>query len=168
MSERDIWFISDTHFGHANILTFKNEEGHVRPEFSTVEEMDEAMLQGIAETVKPGDRLYHLGDVYFGTFPEGLPKIQAKKRLVLGNHDKPNDSRWKGCFSEVTSLRRLPQHNLILSHYPLHKTAIPSGFVNVHGHIHDRPAPSPRHVNVSVEVTGYRPVHIDDLFKDAS
>jgi len=42
----DIFFISDTHFFHKNILIFKDKDGNrIRPEFSTVTEIDEYLLK---------------------------------------------------------------------------------------------------------------------------
>ena len=79
---RNIWVISDTHFGHANILSYSD-----RP-FSNVTEMDEYMVTAWNETVKDGDIVYHLGDVYFSSVgAQNLPKLKGRKRLVLGNHD---------------------------------------------------------------------------------
>ena len=72
---KDIWLISDTHFGHENILSFR----HGGPDgplirgnlFSSVEEMDECMIDQWNKYVKPGDKVYHLGDVFFGIEERG-------------------------------------------------------------------------------------------------
>lgn len=39
---------------------------------------------------------------------------------------------------------------------------LPPIAVNVHCHLYDRPAPTGRHWNVSVERTGYAPVWLDE------
>ena len=88
---RDIWLISDTHFGHENILGFRHG-GRDGPlirgsRFSSVEEMDEAMIENWNKTVKPGDKIYHLGDVFFGPKDEFIKKwkrLNGQKRLILG------------------------------------------------------------------------------------
>ena len=41
----NIFFISDTHFGHAGILSFKREDGSPLRDFLSVEEMDEHMVE---------------------------------------------------------------------------------------------------------------------------
>ena len=52
----DIWVISDTHFGHNNMLKFKDKNGDpIRPNFSSTEEMDEHMIERWNSVVKDGD-----------------------------------------------------------------------------------------------------------------
>lgn len=55
-SEVKIWFTSDTHFGHKNILRFCK-----RP-WNTVEEMDEGLIQNWNKVVGKDDIVFHLGD----------------------------------------------------------------------------------------------------------
>ena len=65
----DIWVISDTHFNHANIIKFtdSNTGELIRgSRFSSTKEMDDHMIDRWNATVKPGDKVYHLGDVVFG------------------------------------------------------------------------------------------------------
>ena len=54
-----IWFTSDTHFGHENVLRFCE-----RP-WKTVEAMNKALIDRINACVAPDDTLYHLGDFSF-------------------------------------------------------------------------------------------------------
>ena len=51
-----IWFTSDTHFGHANVLGFTD-----RP-YEDVAQMNHAFVNAINERVLPDDELYILGD----------------------------------------------------------------------------------------------------------
>ena len=55
----------------------------------------------------------------------------------------------------------LEMDNWIFSHNPLDDGDIPMGFINVHGHIHEKK--SLRGINVSVEKTNYEPIKIEDL-----
>jgi len=70
---KEIFLISDTHFGHGNILTFKDKSGQpIRP-YKTLEEMDEALIDNWNKVVKPTDKIYHLGDVAIPR--KGFPDI---------------------------------------------------------------------------------------------
>ena len=85
-----IWFASDHHFGHAALLTFTKDDGsHARPGFSDVDHMNETMIANHNRVVGPTDRVYFLGDVGFSraTLAAVLPRLNGKKRLILGNHD---------------------------------------------------------------------------------
>ena len=91
---KNIWFISDTHFRHEAILGFKDYAGlTVRP-FASADEMDQQMIDNWQSVVKPGDVVYHLGDVLFGHnkvewLEANFTKLNGTKHLILGNHDNP-------------------------------------------------------------------------------
>ena len=84
-----IWFTSDHHFGHSNIIRFSK-----RP-FAGIEEMDARMVERWNAVVKPGDLVYHVGDIFW--MPAGQAKslrdqLHGRICLVRGNHDKTADS----------------------------------------------------------------------------
>ena len=54
-----IWFTSDLHLGHVNVLQFQN-----RP-FADIDEMNEALIANINAKVKKNDELWILGDFSF-------------------------------------------------------------------------------------------------------
>lgn len=79
-----IFFTSDHHFGHANIIKFCN-----RP-FENVEEMNEEMIRRWNEKVKLEDTVYHLGDFGFKNktnLANILYRLNGKKYLIIGNHE---------------------------------------------------------------------------------
>ena len=49
-------YVSDTHFGHTNVLR------QCRPQFSSVEEMNETIIKNINDRMKKSDTLYIVGD----------------------------------------------------------------------------------------------------------
>lgn len=168
---RDIWVISDTHFGHDNIIRYCG-----RP-FENSKEMDEKILENWNSVVKPGDIVYHLGDVYFnkgrsdwGPF---FAKLIGSKRLILGNHDDGKDKLLQNTFQKIMMWRMFPEFGLLLTHVPVHISSLKpidnqrGGIVynlkNIHGHIHQNNSPEGPYQNVSVEQIDYTPVHIEDL-----
>jgi calcineurin-like phosphoesterase family protein len=177
---KNIWVISDTHFNHANILKFEDKVGKpVRGQFSSVEEMNETMIQRWNEVVKPGDKVYHLGDVVFGTdkgnwLANNMPRLMGSKRLIFGNHDDPEHFVGKGQFKKTSLWRVFKEFNILLTHVPVHESTVMEGrggsdkpMLNVHGHIHQNLSPSKFHYNACVEMNDYRPVNIEDLAKIA-
>ena len=172
---RNIWVISDTHFNHAGILNFTDREG--RPtrgdRFTDVTDMDEQMIANWNSVVKPGDKVYHLGDVLFGVdkpawLDANFKRLNGKKRLVVGNHD--NIKLLGNYFSEVMLWRMFPEFGLLLTHVPVHNSTLGEShrfgdgpMMNVHGHIHQNPAPSANHRCVSVEQINYTPINIEEL-----
>ena len=89
----NIWFTGDTHYGHKNIVRGTSEWSSTKRcrDFDTIQEHNEAIVNGINEHAEQNDTLYHVGDWSFG----GLENLwNFRKRIVcrniflcLGNHD---------------------------------------------------------------------------------
>ena len=158
-----IYVTADLHFGHKNIIAYENRT------FSSVEEMDEALVTRWNEVVQPEDTVYLLGDVSFYGKEQTrwlVELLQGHKRLVMGNHDT-HPTRWyRDCgFEEVYDCPILFREFFLLSHEPLYlNTNMPYG--NIFGHVHGNPAyadASPQSCCVCVERTGYRPLSFDEV-----
>ena len=168
---RDIWVISDTHLLHSNMLKFKDSNGNrFRGDlFSTQRECDDFILSNWNEVVKPGDLVYHLGDVFIGQrsiFEKLWPKFHGAKRLIVGNHDDIKYLSSGSFFQKVLMWRMWPEYSMVMTHVPMRLSDSWEGQrcrFNVHGHIHQNDPPTNRHFNVSVERMNYRPIHIEDL-----
>lgn len=159
---RNIWVISDTHFGHENII------GYCGRPFQDARHMDEMLIQNWNSLVKDGDIVWHLGDVYMGgNFDQIAPRLKGQKRLLLGNHDNGKDQSLLRAFKKIELWRVWPEFGLIFSHLPMHESSMQTqrsvDYVNVHGHIHQNKSPSERHINICVEQTNYHPINIDTL-----
>lgn len=168
----DIWLISDTHFQHANLLNFLGEDGipFRGQRFSSVKEMDELMIHNWNEVIKPSDKVYHLGDVMFGSkekFELLWPRLMGHKRLILGNHDDGHYMASNNFFEKIMVWRLFKGYDMILTHVPMQLSNTYEGArqatFNVHGHIHQNTPPTVRHINICVEQTDYKPVNIEDL-----
>ena len=182
----NIWLIADTHFGHANMLKFKRADNvtSVRPEFASVQEMDEIIIERWNKVVKPNDKVYHLGDIMMGSKAGELAKymlrLHGKKRLIRGNHDDCHITDYLMYFDEVYASRRLDR--LLLTHIPIAPWNIGKHSANVHGHVHQSqpmvytvksqtmiptelgyPIIESRvtYVNLSVEMINYTPVALE-------
>jgi calcineurin-like phosphoesterase family protein len=177
---KDIWVISDTHFNHTNILSFSDSRtglpvrGHL---FQDVDQMNAHMIEKWNSVVKPGDIVYHLGDVIIGNrdwMNENWNRLNGSKRLIVGNHDDIKFLSSGGWFKKVQMWRQFTEFNLLLSHVPLHETSLSRGrpdtvhqTVNVHGHTHGNGSPLGRYISVCVELRDYTPVHIETLAEEA-
>lgn len=84
MSFTKKFYISDTHFGHEAII------GSCSRPFSSVQEMDEFMIDAWNSVVSNDDIVYHLGDFAFGGPDHAkhiFQQLNGRKILILGNHD---------------------------------------------------------------------------------
>lgn len=82
---KHIWVTSDTH--HANIIKYCN-----RP-FSSVEEMNETIIENWNKVVSKGDIVYHLGDFALGDkslIPDFIRRLTGHISFIMGNHDNLN------------------------------------------------------------------------------
>lgn len=156
-----IWVVSDTHFGHANIITLAP-----RP-FASAAEMDETMVERWNAVVKPSDHVYHLGDVAFKKSSLAqVTRLHGHKRLVGGNHDIFELKAYLAVgFEKVVGCRVLD--GLLLTHIPVHPGSLMRFKANVHGHVHAAPALAGKYLNVCVEATDYTPVTLESLAQRA-
>ena len=93
-SEVNIFFTSDTHAYHKNIVKGVSDwtESSRCRDFNTIEEMTFKLIENINEIVKEDDILFHLGDWSFGGI-ESIWKFRKQINcknihLILGNHDQ--------------------------------------------------------------------------------
>ena len=157
---RQVWLISDTHFGHAGIMR------HCRPQFSSVEEMDEHMIERWCATVGPTDLVYHLGDfAWRASHAEAIrPRLTGTIRLVVGNHDDIPRLTAARLFQRVEMWRVLPEFGVLLSHVPMRGEQLRYVQHNAHGHVHGNTRGlSAWHRDFSVESTDYTPVSAWDV-----
>jgi calcineurin-like phosphoesterase family protein len=160
----DIYIVSDTHFGHGGILSFKREDGSPVRNFSCAEEMDECMVNSWNLVVRPQDHVYHLGDVAMKrTEISTVSRCNGHKRLVRGNHDVFRTKDYLPYFEEIYGIRVLD--NMIFTHIPIHPESLGRFRANIHGHVHALPQGhfGPKYYNVCVEALGYVPVSLEDL-----
>lgn len=100
---RDIYFTSDHHFGHENIIKFTN-----RP-FGSLEDMDQELIKRWNSKINKNDKVYHLGD--FGLCKADrmktiLDQLNGKIFLIKGNHEgaalaNPNRFEWIKDYFEL-------------------------------------------------------------------
>jgi calcineurin-like phosphoesterase family protein len=169
--------ISDTHFFHKRIAELAG-----RPN-----DWQEQILWKWRSLIQPDDTVLHLGDVLMGQkqlWPT-IGYLPGKVTMLnSGNHDEPHkldyiydemgwaiidefDMKYRGWdiyFSHRPLWVDYPDSNdntvvKVTQHGAVH--AIHA--INVHGHIHEKPAPSMFHINVSVEQTGYKPLRLKDV-----
>lgn len=156
-----IWFTSDTHYGHKNIVRGtsewenRNNEQRVR-DFDTMEEHNNALVKSINSVVKENDELWHLGDWSFGGH-ENIKIFRDRLNcnninLVFGNHDQhvePFNSPYRQLFTSCQYYKELSfkipstksgkygKTHIILSHYAMRVwNKSHHGSIMLYGHSH--------------------------------
>lgn len=133
----DIWVIGDPHFYHKNIINYEN-----RP-FSSVEDMNEALIKNWNNRVSKHDKALILGDFCFGANKHGkeiVDRLNGYKMLLMGNHDTLSPRTYiEMGFMEVFRYPIVYDGFWLLSHEPLYVNEnMP--YVNVFAHVHGNPA----------------------------
>jgi calcineurin-like phosphoesterase family protein len=171
-----IWFTSDTHFRHKNIIKYCN-----RP-FETVEVHDAALIRNWNACVQKEDTVYHLGDFAFGDaagWAEIIQQLNGNINLIRGNHDhrkKLSDLRRISCkqlnrLSDIYELKVVDEEMgctqiVVMCHYPIESWNMRHhGAWHLHGHSHGTIL-SPDHqarLDVGVDACNYAPLSYDDV-----
>ena len=174
------WFVSDTHFGHANIIKFTKDDGSLLRPFDTIEEMDELMVSNWNKVVGVYDRVYHLGDVVINK--KALPildRLNGKKVLIKGNHDIFQLKHYTPYFEDIRAYKVMPKHGIICSHIPIHPDSLARWKLNIHGHLHGNRVmrevfgtfgkeeeEDDKYRSVCVEQIDYTPISLEEILNE--
>lgn len=176
----EIWFTSDSHWGHANVQRFNTEtrvaDPTKRAELAQlqatgdpaaikawlnqhVDEMDQALIRKWREQVGPKDTVYHLGDVFFcgqDRAREILSELTGTIHLIYGNHDQVirHNLDIQKRFASVAEMReiRLFKQHVTLCHYPMVSwNRSHHGAFQLYGHTHGSHHSTMRSMDVGVD-----------------
>lgn len=163
----DVFFTADTHFDHYNIIDYEK-----RP-FTCPLEMTEVLIENWNRVVKPNDLIFHMGDVFIcktKRMYEIAERLNGRKILISGNHDKAIS---RGKFQKLgfDSYKYYFFDAYLLSHHPQHEAPLRAAIGekllrgNVHGHVHSQIQNYDQSIYkcVSVELSDYAPLHLDDI-----
>ena len=157
------WIISDTHFGHKNILKS-------RP-FDTLEQMHQRIILNWNRVVGKNDIVYILGDFSFYNktkTKEIVDQLNGKLILITGNHDKKARWYYDLGFHQVAHQMLLLDFGryITLSHKPIDIRQIRD--INLHGHIHNnlKHKLGIHYYNVNLEFSNYTPTNYDELVEN--
>lgn len=137
---RPRWVISDTHFGHSNILEYCPWR---RTWAGSLAEHDAALIAAWRERVQPEDLVLHLGDVALGA-KEYLGEVRrllpGRIILVRGNHDRSHAAMRAAGFEVVCPAVRIDDgdRHWIGRHNPAAFSVREAGHAVrlLHGHCH--------------------------------
>lgn len=152
-----IKIISDTHFLHKHIIAYSDRIDIC----STLEEMEDIIVERWNSVVSEEDTVYFLGDFAFGGSKEItrlVSRLNGRIIIVKGNHDPNKSQRWyldKGFYAYYAHPIILDNW-YILSHEPIGYVSDKMPYVNIHGHTHEECFDNPQRVNVSWDnIDGY-------------
>jgi calcineurin-like phosphoesterase family protein len=172
-----IFFTSDYHIGHNNIIAYSK-----RP-FQNVEEMNREIIARHNAVVKVDDTVYNIGDLALNEkyVPDLLKQLNGTQHLVCGNHDgchsrhkrhKKKLLQYKEFgFASVQEQLELQICNrtVLLMHMPYRNEndkdqryaefrPVDKGQFLLCGHVHDRWKINGRQINIGVDQWNYTPV----------
>lgn len=165
-----IYFTSDLHFNHANVIKHCN-----RP-FNDVEHMNESLIENWNSVVKEKDSIYILGDFCLKGNPfYFLDRLQGRKYLIFGNHDKKYRARYRdsGFFDwckDYFELQISGDHFLrgkkliVFCHYAMRVwNKSHYGSWHLYGHSHGSLKSHGLSLDVGVDCWDHKPVSLEQI-----
>ena len=173
----NIWVVSDWHFNHDKNFIWENRG------FSSVIEMNEAIIERHNKIVNYNDIVYVLGDCMLGELQSGLNyirRLNGKKYLAYGNHCTNNRLEAfteNHIFEDIQFGYRIKapgKRHCILTHYPtiVSNEAGPK-MLNLFGHTHqttsfytDEAGTRAFMYNVGMDAHNCTPVNLEDVIAE--
>lgn len=133
-----IFYISDLHLQHNNVIKFDN-----RP-FNTIEEMENTLISNWNSVVSNADHVYHLGDFCWGKKDDWikyLKLLNGNIHIIRGNHDlRDFGSDVRKYIVEISDYKEITdsEKHVIMCHYPImcYKASYNPNCYMLHGHTH--------------------------------
>ena len=159
-----VFFVSDTHFNHSNIIKYCD-----RP-YKDKYEMDEALIYNWNEIVPEDGVVFHLGDFkWSGSWNTTLDRLNGKIHLIKGNHDY-EAARFINRFESIQEqvCINIEGQQILLNHFPI--LCYPDKCWQLFGHCHTVKSNntgldfnklsnlSPTQYEVGVDFNDYRPI----------
>lgn len=182
-----IWFSSDFHFAHKNIVegTSEWEDKTCCRKFKDSEEMSILIIENLNKLVDSNDTLYFNGDFAFSGVPNYFKwreKINCRNiHFVCGNHDNKHgscyDPEYKGkrvssLFSSYKVYNEIfiSKTPIILFHYSINSwNHMSGGSIHLFGHSHSLPENrfynEGKSMDVGVDGNNFKPYSVDEIFE---
>lgn len=154
-----IFFTSDTHFNHISVIKYNN-----RP-YSCIQEMNESLIDNWNNIVNKHDIVYHLGDFAWSNHNYFISRLNGKKILIKGNHDKFSQDVAKNFTQIENQLTIKIQDKIIILSHTAQRVWDRSHYGSYHlfGHSHGRLKTYNLSLDVGVDANNYRPISYDQV-----
>ena len=177
-----IWLTSDWHFNHDREFIWKARG------FSSVQEMNEAIIQRHNALVRPDDDVYVLGDSSLGggdiqilaANKALIERLNGRLHIIRGNHDTDRRvAMYESCKNVVgpvlyADMLHYKGYHFYLSHFPtltsnLEKESLKQCTCNLFGHTHQTTnfhLDMPFMYHVGVDSHNCTPVLLDNIIEE--
>lgn len=151
----EIWFLSDTHFDHDNLIKHGARKG-----FINSSEADDCMADNIRKKVKQGDMVYFVGDFamwHHDDIFQGY-KFPGNWCILRGNHDK--GWKAKAQYPTIKDIM-IEDQKITLCHYPMYSFNCSHWNAwQIYGHHHTDVSHivTGKRMNVCVDLHNFSPV----------
>lgn len=150
-----IWFTSDNHFGHKNILKFQAEAGTRLGQ--DADEMNELMIKQWNSQVAFSDKVYCLGDFSFMNAERTekvLQRLNGQIHLIRGNHDHWIDDNTSKYFESIDDYKEITIEGkkVVMFHFPIFEwNRMHHGSYHLFGHVHGSQTIPGRAIDVGID-----------------
>lgn len=151
------WFTADEHYGHHNTIKYNN-----RP-FSSVEEMNETIINNHNKVINKNDLVIHAGDFTLRDkkYAESIiRKLTGKHIFLRGSHD-----RWlRQSHAKDLYEKTIEKQFIVVCHYAMrvwHRSHYNSW--QLYGHSHGRLEPVGKQWDIGVDNNNFYPVSFEQI-----
>ena len=156
-----VFFTADEHYGHytskdKNIIKYCN-----RP-FSSIEKMDETLINNHNEVVRDQDIVYHLGDFTLGNLDMAesyYQKLNGCHFFLQGSHD-----RWFWEPRPFIIEKKIQGQHIVMCHYAMRVWARSHyNSWQIYGHSHGQLDPIGKQWDVGMDNNNFYPISFENL-----